>query len=61
MNCGGKKIESICKYVPSIMTLTYTETEKYHEVSEVYHKVNEAKIWVKSKHGWCYWNDAAHM
>ena len=30
MDGGGKKIESLCKYVPSYMALTYIETEKYH-------------------------------
>ena len=48
---GGKKIESICKYVAGIMALTFTEAKKCHKISEVYHKVNEAKIWVKSIHG----------
>ena len=43
MDGGGKKIESICKYVPSIMAQTYTETEKY-KISEAYHKVNKANI-----------------
>ena len=36
MACGGKNIELICKYVPSIVALTYIETEKYHKISEAY-------------------------
>ena len=31
MDGGGKKIESICKCVPSIMALTYIEIEQYHK------------------------------
>ena len=37
-----KQIESICRYVQSIIALTYTETEKRDKISETYHKVNEA-------------------
>ena len=32
MDDGGKKIESIPKYVPHIMALTDKETEKYHKI-----------------------------
>ena len=51
MDGGGKKIESVCKHVPSFMTLTHVETDKYYKISEAYHKVNEAKIRVESIHG----------
>ena len=44
MEESGKMVEFICKYVPSIMAFTYIETEKYHKITEVYHKVNEANI-----------------
>ena len=47
MDSGGKKIEYICR----VMALTYTETEKYHKISDAYHEVNEAKMWVESIHG----------
>ena len=30
MDGGGKKTEFSCKYVPSIMALTYIEMEKNH-------------------------------
>ena len=50
MNGGGKKTESNCKCVPRIMALTYIDTEKYHKISEAYHEVNEAKIWVDSRY-----------
>ena len=50
MDGDVKKVESICKYDPSIMALTFKETEKYHKTSEAYHKANEAKIWVVSIH-----------
>ena len=46
---GGRKTDSICKYVPCIMALTYIVIEKY-KISEAYHKVNEAKTWVKVIH-----------
>ena len=36
-------ILSVCSCMPSLMALTQTGTEKYHQVSEVYHKVSEAK------------------
>ena len=51
MDGGGKKIKSFSIYEPGIMALTSTETEKYHKISEVYHKVNEANTWVESIHG----------
>ena len=37
MDDGSKKTEYNCKYVPSIMVLTYIETEKYHK-SVKHHK-----------------------
>ena len=43
---------SIYKCVPSWMTLTHIGTEKYHEVSEVYLIVNEAKLLIECIHGW---------
>ena len=41
----------ICKCFQSIMPVTNIGTEKLHKVSEVYHKVHEAKIKVESIHG----------
>ena len=49
MDGSVKMTLSIYKSVPSIMTLTLKGTEKY-EVSEAYHKVNEAKILIKCIH-----------
>ena len=40
MDGSGKKIESTCKYLQSIMVLIYKENEKYHIISEAYHKLN---------------------
>ena len=51
MDGGDIKIESICKYAPSIMALTYIETEQLHKIREAYHKVSEAKLQVESKYG----------
>ena len=41
----------ICKCLQSIMPVTNIVTEKQHEISEAYHKVNEAKIWLGFIHG----------
>ena len=39
MDGGGKKIEPICKFVPSIKAYT----KKYQKIRAAYYKVNEAK------------------
>ena len=38
-----KLILSICEYVPSVLALIHTETEKHHKISEACQKVSEAK------------------
>ena len=47
MHIDDKMFMSIYKCVQSIMTLTYTGTEKYHKVSKAYHKsvnIHEGQI-----------------
>ena len=61
MNSGGKKIVYSRTYVPHVMALSYTETKKYHDINDAYHKVNEAKVWIESIYGRCYWNDHTYI
>ena len=56
MNGGGKKRLNPSVSISQVsLPYLYIETEKYKKkISEAYHKVNEAKTWVKFIHGRCY-------
>ena len=55
MDGGGKKTNSICKYVPGIMALTYIETEKYQK--SVKYTIKS----MKQKHGLNPYMDATEV